>query len=138
MAQRNSNIENFKLGFDLFYRVSYLGRGPEEKEIPNHIIERRRAIPGYLFFSLGGVRFRADNEDEMRDENEIRFTMDQLEGENVCQENKILFITLLKRDGNEEERMYYFDVANGPERGRAVYHPQWISFGKRYNEQQKQ
>ena len=138
MAEQNSNIESFKRGFDLFYRVSYLGKGPVEKEIPDHIIERRIAIPGELVFSLGEVRFRADNEDDMRDKNEIRFSMDQLQGETACQKNKIIFITLLKRDGNEEERRYYFDVSEDGERSRAVYHPQWIKFAKLYNEQQKQ
>ena len=134
MVEKNkSDIELFKSGNQILYEVSYLGTGPVENIIPDYILNRRMQMPGKIYFSLEGVKFKADLGDYM--ETVYEFSMDQLEGEKACHENKILFITLLPRDGNNEERRYYFDVANGPERRRAVYHPQWINFGKRYNEQ---
>ena len=134
MAEQNkSDIELFKSGNPICYEVSYLGNGPDDNIIPDHIINRKVSIPGKLYFSLKGVKFKANNM-EMLSASYFRFSMDELEGEKACHKNKILFITLLPRDANSEERRYYFDVANGPERRKAVYHPQWINFGKRYNE----
>ena len=140
MAEKNkSDIELFKSGNPICYEVSYLGNGPDESTIPDHIINRKVSIPGKLYFSLEGVKFKANDMEKVHASSmDFRFSMDELEGEKACQENKILFITLLSRDGNSEERMYYFDVSEDGERSRAVYHPQWIKFGKRYNEHQRQ
>ena len=145
MAQEKPrDIEYFKNGFQLCYHVSYLGNGPVEVLIPDYILNRNMSMPGKIYFSLEGVDFKVNwnlgGEDEDDDEEEylFNFSMDQLEGEKACHENKILFITLLPRDGNEQERRYYFDVSEDGERKRAVYHPQWINFGKRYNERHRE
>ena len=144
MAQEKPrDIEYFKNGFQLCYHVSYLGNGPVEVLIPDYILNRNMSMPGKIYFSLEGVDFKVNwnlgGEDEDDDEEDLfNFSMDQLEGEKACHENKILFITLLPRDGNEQERRYYFDVSEDGERKRAVYHPQWINFGKRYNERHRE
>ena len=137
MAQR-SNTDLFKMGVQFIYKVTYLGNGPVENIIPDYILKRRRKGSGELIFSLKGVEFEGFEKDDWfgTDPVEVRlnFSMDEIEDEKACQENKILSITLLPCDGNSEERRYYFDVSENGERGRAVYHPQWIHFAKRYNE----
>ena len=134
-----SDVDFFKMGAEFTHQVSYLGNGPVQNTIPDYIREKRMPIPGNLLFLLEGVEFEGNLEvDDQPIEFSLKFSMDQLEGEKACHENKILFITLLPRNGNEEERRYYFDVSEDGERRRAVYHPQWINFAKRYNEQQRQ
>ena len=78
-----------------------------------------------------GTDFEVE-EDEEPLEYLLNFSMNDLEGEKACRENRILFITLL----HGANRRHYFNVAEDGERGRAVYHPKWINFCKRYNEQQ--
>ena len=139
MAQQTkSDIELFKSGGQVYYDVSYLGNGPVEDTIPNHILRKKMYITGKLYFSLKEVKFEVNwnfEEDEEEEEYLFTFSMDELEGEKACHENKILIITLLPSHGNGESRRYYFDVSEDGEKGRAVYHPQWIKFAKRHNEQ---
>ena len=150
MAQEKPrDIEYFKNGFQLCYHVSYLGNGPVEVLIPDYILNRNMSMPGKIYFSLEGVDFKVNwnleeeiedevEEDEEDEEYLLSFSIDEIEDEKACQENKILSITLLPCDGNSEERRYYFDVSEDGERKRAVYHPQWINFGKRYNERHRE
>ena len=145
---QKSDIERFKAGEKFSYPVIYLGRGPAEDtisstiafrpaEIPENILTKEMQIPGKLIFSLEGVDFKVTNQED--DLNELSILLEDIEGEEACDENKILSITTLSRDGcqgYEEGETFYFDASEDD--GRAVYHPQWINIGKRCIEDKKE
>ena len=108
-----------------------MGEGSVPDTTPQQ--HKRRHIPGYLIFSNETVDFRLKKtkDDDFGFETEFSI-LDEMEGE-ACHENNILFITV-----SHYNMRYCLDVSEDGEGGRAVYHPQWINFGKRYNEQQKQ
>ena len=131
-------IDSFKAGNQIQYNVIYLGKGPVESTIPDSILNKTMEIPGKLSFSLEEVTFEGDlfGDEELGIEFALHFSVDQIEGEKACRENKVVFITLIPDHG--EERRYYFNVAEDGGRGSAVYHPQWVNFAKRYVERQRE
>ena len=130
-------IDSFKAGNQIQYDVIYLGRGPVETTIPDRILNTTMKTTGTLSFSLEDVTFEGKlfDDEDLELEFILQFSLDQIESEKACRETKIVFITLLPDHG--EQRRYYFNVAEDGDRGRAVYHPQWVNFGKRYVKRQR-
>ena len=147
---RANDLRKFKKCGIFPYFVKYLGRGPENDEVPDFVLERRNPIPGKLSFSLGKVSFFCEDDvsnDPFGDfthnssiedgyfEESVNFIylIGQIEKEKMCDEGKILCITLLSSD---EKRMIYFDVADPKNESCTVYYPQWVEVAKNHNETQ--
>ena len=147
------SIENFKRGGMFPYSVKYLGRGPDNGEIPDFVLERRSPVSGKLTFSLDKVSFFCE-EDVYNDlfgdfthNSSLKFAeesanfiyqMHQIECEKLCKKENLVVMALVPGVSTYDRRKIYFDFADPKNEGRTVYHPQWVEIAKHHNEGQSE